>query len=412
MGFLQTYTNLNLSGVIFTLKTPNHNGILFTNRYSSNFSSQVLSDYTLAMTSGISSIAIWHKKNGIENNYIFQNLAAQTKVLQVEYDPTDNMPSIIYTNRVGWTDTLYYAKLVNSTWIHQSVDNVFPTAIQLKYDPIDNYPAIALSAADYTFRYYKYDGASFIRTDFPQGNGLINYVTQLNLTFHPTTKYPVITYSQGNPQLLGTEIKMLKYNGGSWVNSTIIYDDNTYKTFVDLKFDSSNRETIIYRAGTSGLFLGAIRDNQWKTGNYTKTTQNPLLFLGEPLNMQWSFDKVQYFNDKSQINITYTQGSGTKNLIRWIDDTLENTIPLDLSLSSYDQTIFIGDDINGLKYQLDSDNAPVLFYITGNNMLYSKAIEKIDPINGRFKFNSPILFKSLPNGIDNYTSYDIEFPLV
>lgn len=414
MGFLETLKGLN-NGTIVTICTPFSNGFIYSNYLPEEvqiYNTGVLSEYTLALRSGTTAICVWHKSGITENFYFLQNTGNSTPLIKIEYDPTDNLPGMVYTQESGLGYyNLYYAKLSGSTWVSRYIDLLGGgggLGIDFKYDPADNYPAITASKSAYSFHYYKYNGSTFNRTDFSEGLGLSNYITDANLVYDPVTKYPIITYIQDNVSQLGRAVKMLKYNGSTWDNSTIVNDGITRKSLPYLKFDKFNRETMVYRASTSGFYLFTKRDGNWQSGYYNQTTGSSINSI-----MNWEFDKYEYFNDKPQINIAYSELANGTNVLRWVEDTLQNTISGNLASGTYTQIPISGLNFPNLnfKYNTDTDTSPIIFHPSGTSTLvYSKATGRVGINGGREVFNKPIVFKTGLNIFSSSSVFDIKFP--
>lgn len=379
-------------------------------------STEILSDYTTAVLSG-SSIAVWHKSSGIENFYIVPD-ANNSAVIRIEYDPTDNMPSFVYTRMSGSPagyHHLFYAKLSGSTWNTTYVDVIGAqgtnsNTIDLKYDPVDNYPAITCYTSMYPFYYYKYNGSSFIRTNLPIYNsgGLGSFTSSAVLNFYPTTNYPVIAYTQSNPFELGQKIHLLEYNGSAWINSIIINDSKSSKQIADFKFDDFDRPTIIYRAVNTGIYVAAARSGSWQSGCYNGAAP------GVPYSIVWKFDENPYYDDKPQINIAYGNINNSISNIRWVEDTLENIIQENSEPGAYTQIIVSGSQVPNISapivYESDTDDTQVIFYKSGSNRIaYCKVTGRTGFYGGREQFSYPLVFKNSLNLLSTSDVYDIKF---
>ena len=428
MGFLNTYNRLNESGFIFTIATPYDSGIIYTNKLflpsePQLVSNSILSNYTIVSKTGISNIYAVVKKNGIETEYsINTGISATDQNILIRYDPSDDNPSFIYYEDSGIYKNLRYMKLINGIWSGLQIGNIGSTpkkeTIDFEYDPNDNLPAcISYSSLDYSLNYFKLSGSLFNKTKIHNGNVSDN-ATSASLKFDSSDGYPAVSYIKSADR---TKINYSKYNGTSWTTiNTGTFDTSYSKRDVNLIFNRLNEPVTMFCGNTTGLFLNAADENGvWKSGqsfsNKENIYQTPQIQYDRSaaggdssapfrpwtvyLNNQngMTFQKVTYynfFNFTSSFDIDQKSAGNPNTINKFVIVSGLNSIDINQKYS----------------FQIDSDSQPVVFYKSGDLLMYIKNTGKSldgDPIVNQSTFTGKTNFKNLPNS-NTYRSYGIE----
>ena len=413
MGFLDIYSSLSRDGKMFSIAFPPNQGVIYTNtqiqinnpqqEVQSSSAQEILSDYTLIAKSGNDNFYALIKKNGAESEYIINTGSSSNTNMIVRYDPSDNNPSFLYYDYINPYNYLRYLKFNNETWSGVLVDNIGPGAyeesIDLKYDPNDNLPAcIAFDNGNSQFNYYKYNGSSFVKTTIL--NAGITNIQYASLNFDPADNYPAIIYRENTT----SSIKYAKYNGASWTTTTVnTFGSSNDKRYIVTEFAESINQPIVLMAGnTSGVFLNVKDSNNiWKSGKFLSNEdviyQKPGLKISE--------------SDSNDVYISYVNNQNelifiTKDQLINADwnSNLDAYSPIKLKLVSGNQNI----NINKSSFlQIDSDSQPVVFYKKDDSIKYIKNTGSITTNINATSFSGVVNLKNINNSENQ--DYGIEF---